>query len=47
MITILPPMSLAIIGSAVILFGILMTVTCAYLSVTRFLRMRGNDLYFL
>ena len=47
MTTILPPMSLAIIGSAVILFGILMTVTCAYLSVTRFLRMRGNDLYFL
>ena len=47
MITILPPTSLAIIGSAVILFGILMTVTCAYLSVTRFLRMRGNDLYFL
>ena len=47
MITILPPMSLAIIGSAVILFGILMTVTCAYLSVTRFLRMRGNDLYFI
>lgn len=47
MITILPPMSIAIIGSAVILFGILMTVTCAYLSVTRFLRMRGNDLYFL
>lgn len=47
MITILPPMSLAIIGSAVIFFGILMTVTCAYLSVTRFLRMRGNDLYFL
>lgn len=47
MITILPPMSLAIIGSAVILFGILMTVTCAYLSVTQFLRMRGNDLYFL
>ena len=47
MITILPPTSLVIIGSAVILFGILMTVTCAYLSVTRFLRMRGNDLYFL
>ena len=47
MIAILPPTSLAIIGSAVILFGILMTVSCAYLSVTRFLRMRGNDLYFL
>lgn len=46
-ITILPPTSLAIIAAAVILFGIFMTVTCAYMSVTRFLRMRGNDLYFL
>ena len=47
LITILPPMSLAVIAAAVICFGILMTVSCAYSSVNRFLRMRGDDLYFL
>ena len=46
-ITILPPVSLAVIAVAVICFGIFMTVSCAYSSVTRFLRMRGDDLYFL
>ena len=47
LITILPPMSLAIIAAAVIFFGVFMTVSCAYSSVNRFLRMRGDDLYFL
>lgn len=47
LITILPPTSLAAIGGAVVCFGILMTVSCAYSSVNRFLRMRGDDLYFL
>lgn len=46
-ITILSPASLAVIAVAVICFGIFMTVSCAYSSVTRFLRMRGDDLYFL
>ena len=47
LLTILPPVTLAFIAVAVICFGILMTVSCAYSSVTRFLRMRGDDLYFL
>ena len=47
LMTILPPASLAMIAGAVVCFGILMTVSCAYTSVTRFLRMRGDDLYFL
>ena len=47
LITILPPVSLTIIAVAVICFGIFMTVSCAYSSVNRFLRMRGDDLYFL
>lgn len=47
LITILPPVSLAVIAVAVIIFGIFMTVSCAYSSVNRFLRMRGDDLYFL
>ena len=32
---------------AVLLFGVIMTVSCAYISVEQFLRMRGNDLYFI
>lgn len=47
LITVLPPQSLLVISVAVVLFGILMTVSCAYMSVTRFLRMRGDDLYFI
>lgn len=47
LLTILPPTGLAIIATAVIAFGITITVSCAYSSVTRFLRMRGDDLYFL
>ncbi|MBR5891786.1 MAG: permease-like cell division protein FtsX [Bacteroidaceae bacterium] len=46
-ITILPPVTLGIIALAVILFGIVMTTSCAYVSVTKFLRMRGDDLYFI
>ena len=46
-ITILPFESIAIVGIGIILFGVVITVLCAYLSVNRFLRMRGNDLYFI
>lgn len=46
-ITILPPMHLAATAAAVVIFGITMTVSCAYTSVEQFLRMRGNDLYFI
>ena len=43
----LPPVHLATIAVAVVAFGIIMTVSCAYMSVEQFLRMRGNDLYFI
>lgn len=43
----LPPVHLAAIAVAVVGFGIIMTVSCAYMSVEQFLRMRGNDLYFI
>ena len=36
---------LAIMGATVLLFGILITTFCAYLSVNRFLKMRAGDLY--
>ncbi len=39
--------SLLTVGCAVILFGVTITILCAYMSVNRFLRMRGNDLYFI
>ena len=43
----LPTNGLAIIGGAVIAFGIIICTLCAFLSVNRFLRMRNNDLYFI
>ena len=43
----LPIDDLAVVGAAVILFGIAICSLCAFLSVNRFLRMRNNDLYFI
>lgn len=36
---------LAITGGSVLLFGILITLFCSWLSVNRFLRMKAGDLY--
>ena len=36
---------LAITGVAVLLFGLVITSLCSYISVSRFLRMRARDLY--
>ena len=46
-ITLFTTQSLAIVAGAVMLFGIIITVLCAYLSVNKFLSMRGNDLHFI
>ena len=43
----LPTNGLAIIGAAVIAFGITICTLCAFMSVNRFLRMRNNDLYYI
>ena len=45
--SLLPMRELAIVGAAVIAFGIVICTMCAVLSVNRFLRMRNNDLYFI
>jgi cell division transport system permease protein len=45
--SLLPMGKLAILGLAVILFGVIICTLCAFLSVNRFLRMRNNDLYFI
>lgn len=45
--TVLPPAHLATVALGITLFGIIICVLCAYLSVNRFLRMRSNDLYFI
>ena len=37
--------TLGIVGGSVVLFGILITLLCAYLSINRFLRMKAGDLY--
>lgn len=33
------------VGAAVLLFGLLLTLGCTYLSVNKFLRMKAGDLY--
>lgn len=45
--TVLPKEWLVIVAGSIILFGITITVLCAFLSVNRFLRMRAGDLYFI
>ena len=37
---------LAIVGGVVLLFGILITLFCAHVSLNRFLRMKASDLYY-
>jgi cell division transport system permease protein len=39
--------ALAIVGGAVMLFGMLITLMCAYASINRFLRMKAGDLYYI
>lgn len=39
--------TLGIVGGAVMLFGVLMTLLCAYISINRFLRMKAGDLYYI
>ena len=39
--------TLGIVGGCVILFGILITLLCAYFSINRFLRMKAGDLYYI
>lgn len=43
----LPLEGVAVVGAAVMLFGITICCLCAFRSVNRFLRMRNNDLYFI
>lgn len=43
----LPLEGVAVVGAAVMLFGIIICSLCAFRSVNRFLRMRNNDLYFI
>lgn len=45
--SLLPTTHLAIVAAGIMLFGIIICVLCAWLSVNRFLRMRSNDLYFI
>lgn len=39
------PETLIIVGSVVMIFGLLITLICAFVSVNRFLNMRAQDLY--
>ena len=44
-IDVVTPVTLAITCGAVILFGVIITTFCVYLSVNKYLRMRSNDMY--
>ena len=39
--------TLSIVGGSVMLFGLLITLFCAYVSINRFLRMKAGDLYYI
>lgn len=38
---------MGIVGGSVMLFGMLITLLCAYASINRFLRMKAGDLYYI
>lgn len=39
--------TMAIVGGCVMLFGLLITSLCAYVSINRFLKMKAGDLYYI
>lgn len=39
--------TLSIVGGSVMVFGMLITLLCAYASINRFLRMKAGDLYYI
>lgn len=39
--------TMAIVGGCVMLFGLLITLLCAYVSINRFLKMKAGDLYYI
>mgnify|MGYP003302051457 FL=1 len=43
----LPAEGLIVVATGITLFGMIICMLCAFLSVRRFLRMRKNDLYFI
>ena len=41
------PVTFAVVGCSVMIFGMLITLACAYVSINRFLRMKAGDLYYI
>ena len=39
--------TMVIVGGCVMLFGLLITLLCAYVSINRFLKMKAGDLYYI
>ena len=39
--------TMGIVGGSVMLFGVLITLLCAYFSINKFLRMKARDLYYI
>ena len=39
--------TMGVVGGSVMLFGMLITLSCAYISINRFLKMKAGDLYYI
>lgn len=46
LIEIITPSVMIIVASSVLVFGILITFLCAYLSINKYLRMKASSLYY-
>ena len=47
LIEIITPQTMLIVMSSVLVFGILITWLCAYISMNKYLRMKANALYYI
>jgi len=47
MISIVTPNVMLIVSASVLLFGIIITFLCAYLSINRYLKMKASTLYYI
>ncbi|MGL4851784.1 MAG: cell division protein FtsX [Phocaeicola sp.] len=47
LVQIITPTNLLIVMSGVLLFGVLITWLCAYISINKYLRMKANTLYYI
>ena len=47
LVSVVTPQVMVVVSCAVLVFGVLITLICAYASINRFLRMKAGDLYYI